>query len=164
MHQKEERQFFDGLLLGALLAGIIIALLIIFFVLHNAKEVGEGDVYPLSPSIILAPVSTVVYNEDEIGQTAVIGGDSYTIDASFSKKELDLTYRTLKSVDNLLYASIWSKEGEQLLYKANNDLITVSGGGESIIIKDILTNQTLLLELQEGKQVTYDLHKGMIIS
>ncbi len=161
MHKREEGQFFDGLLLGALLSGLVIVLLIVFFLLHNVKQVGEDHMQYSTHEITIAPINEVVLNNTEIGQIVAIEDQVYSIDQSFTNTESDLTYRTLKLGTNLSYASIWTKNGEQLLYKANNALLTVSGN-QSIAIIAIKDDHTLLLQLSGDQEVVYNLQNGMI--
>jgi hypothetical protein len=100
-------------------------------------------------------------NLSEIGQTVVLEDLVYTIDASFTKSDVDFTYRTLKTSDNLSYASIWAKNGEQLLYKSNKDLLTLSGD-QTIIIVDVINDHTISLILSNRDLMVYDLEQGII--
>jgi len=164
MKKREEGQFFDGLLLGGLITGVVIACCIVFLLFHDANEVGEGSYIPRRQEVLITipEQKKIIQNTDEIGKSVIQNERSYIIEASFTKKEEDLTYRSLIAPDKSVHASIWSKEGEQLLYKANNDIF-VASGAQKIEILDILSAESLLISTEEEQSYQYNLKTGMVI-
>ena len=157
---KENKQFFDGVLLGALVVGLVLVTIITYILFQNAPEVGEGTVF-IERTFNVEPSDNLDLLTDELGQSIVIEDMTYTIEVSAFDKSTELTYRTLKDENDLLYPSLWAKEGQQLLYKPTVDIFTASGEQNMTII-NIYSDHELILQTIDGVLLSYDLISGII--
>lgn len=160
MKKKEEAQFLHGLLLGAIITGIVLVSVILFFLIHQADPVGEGEVQTES-RLLIQPVGDIIVEQEE-GQRVVLNQNEYRVVASFTQTDSGITYRELSGAQDKHYASLWSKNGQQLLYKGNESILTVTGG-KKVGIKSIIDDYALLLESEDGKELIYDLKEGMVM-
>ena len=157
---KENKEFFDGVLLGALVIGLGLVTIITYILFQNAPEVGEGTVF-VDRTFTVEPSDNLDVLTDELGQSIVIEDITYTIEVSAFDKSTELTYRTLKDENDLLYPSLWAKEGQQLLYKPTVDIYTASGQ-KNLKIIHINSDNELIIQTIDGDLLSYDLTSGII--
>jgi hypothetical protein len=168
MHD-ESKQFFDGLLLGSLVIGVIIVTLIAFFLFNGAQETQdtesqvERDLSSIQPVIIVDELPKTIDLAHEIGQSIVVNEQEYVIHKSVEDIQLGITYRGLQveAGSTEVFASLWSVGGQQLDYLATTDLLTVSGVS-SIQVLEIISNHALLLQDDSGLLLEYDLEIGLV--
>ena len=164
MHE-ESKQFFDGLLLGSLVIGLIIVTFIAFILFNNDDSNPVEEVRDLTEvqDVLTEQAIAPLLLAEEAGQSLTISGKDYLIHKAVEDQELGITYRGLVENNDSteVYASLWSQNGAQLNYLAETDLLTISGAN-LIQIQQILSDHSLLLQNDEGQLLEYDLKMGLV--
>lgn len=158
--EEEKKQFFDGFLLGALVVGLMIVTIITFFLYQNARKVGEGTPQLTEKIVEVAPTGAEQRKEDQ-GKSVQVRGEVFVIAHAFHDADKQLMYRSLKDHAGNVYASLWAKNGEQLLYAAEIPLLDAIGASYASVVS-IHSPHEIVLMSKANQLFIYDLEKGVV--